>query len=58
MEKEKDRVIDELGRIVLPAEFRRALHMEVKERVSVMLEDGAIVIRKEAGCETAKPEQK
>ncbi len=39
------RTVDELGRIVLPAEFRKALNIRKENNVSVTLENNAILIR-------------
>ena len=55
METGKKRVIDELGRIVLPAEFRRVLQLEEKSSVLVTLEGDALVIRKATDGESADP---
>lgn len=40
------RKVDELGRVVLPFELRRALHLDVKSLVDICVDDnGQIVIR-------------
>lgn len=45
------RKVDDLGRIVLPVEIRRALDLTAGDEVDVSLEDKAIVLRKvEARC--------
>ena len=45
------RKIDKLGRIVIPAEFRKSLGIEVEEDVEIMLEGGFVKIsRHETGC--------
>ncbi len=40
-----NRKLDELGRVVLPAEFRARLSLNVTDTVSIAFEDDAIVIR-------------
>ena len=40
------RRVDELGRVVLPLEFRRALGLEEKDAVVMNMEDGKITIAK------------
>ncbi|WP_049928166.1 AbrB/MazE/SpoVT family DNA-binding domain-containing protein [Halopiger goleimassiliensis] len=40
-----DRRIDDKGRITIPQRMRERLNLEECERVSVELEDGAIVVR-------------
>lgn len=40
------RRIDDLGRIVLPAELRRTLGMEERETLEIFVEGNAIVLRK------------
>ena len=40
------RRVDELGRIVLPIEVRRALGIEERDALSIKLEDNAIVLKK------------
>jgi transcriptional pleiotropic regulator of transition state genes len=45
------RKIDELGRIVLPAEYRQALGIREKDSLELALEPDKITIRKpELGC--------
>jgi AbrB family transcriptional regulator, transcriptional pleiotropic regulator of transition state genes len=45
------RKVDELGRIVLPVEMRRALGLAAGDEVDISLDDKAIVMRKvEARC--------
>jgi len=45
------RRIDELGRVVLPVEMRRALGLEDRDRVEIVAEGDQIVLRKfSAGC--------
>ena len=45
------RRIDELGRVVLPIELRRTMHLEVRDPVEIFMEGDAIVLRKyEAAC--------
>lgn len=42
---------DELGRIVIPIEFRRILNIEEKDLLEIRLEEGALIIRKyEPSC--------
>lgn len=38
------RKIDELGRIVLPMEFRKALNVDTKCDIAMEIKDGAIVL--------------
>lgn len=40
------RKVDELGRIVVPVEFRRHLDIEIKDSVEIYLQDGQVVIKK------------
>ena len=40
------RHLDELGRIVLPKELRRNLHMEPKDEVEIFTEEDRIVLKK------------
>lgn len=43
--------IDAMGRVVIPAELRRELNVNLGDEVSLELVDGAIVVRKnEAVC--------
>ena len=45
------RKVDELGRVVLPVEMRRAAGIAAGDAVDISLSDGSIVMRKvEAGC--------
>ncbi len=45
------RKIDELGRVVLPIELRRALELEERDPVAITLEGDCIILRKyHAGC--------
>lgn len=45
------RKVDELGRIVLPAEYREALNIKAKDDVDLNLEQGKIIIQKTVlGC--------
>jgi transcriptional pleiotropic regulator of transition state genes len=45
------RKVDELGRVVLPVEMRRALGINAGDEVDMGVDDGAIVLRKvEARC--------
>jgi transcriptional pleiotropic regulator of transition state genes len=45
------RKVDELGRVVLPVEMRRALGIGAGDEVDMSLEDAAVVLRKvEARC--------
>lgn len=45
------RRIDELGRVVLPIELRRTMHLEVRDPVEIFMEGESIVLRKyEASC--------
>ncbi len=40
------RKIDELGRIVLPIEIRKALQIEVKDPLEIFIDNGRIVLKK------------
>ena len=42
------RKVDELGRIVLPVEFRRTLEIADKDKVEMSLEGDVILLRKHA----------
>lgn len=45
------RRLDELGRIVIPIEYRRLLHIDEKDLLEIRLEEGALIIRKyEPSC--------
>jgi len=45
------RKVDELGRIVLPIELRRNLHIEEKDALEIYIEDDRIILRKyEPAC--------
>ena len=45
------RKVDELGRVVLPIELRRTLHIEDKDSIEIYVEDERIVLRKyEPSC--------
>ena len=45
------RKIDELGRIVLPAEVRRALNINCTDDIEIYTGDGTIILKKYAdGC--------
>jgi transcriptional pleiotropic regulator of transition state genes len=45
------RKVDDLGRVVLPVEMRRALGLSAGDEVDISLDDAAIVMRKvEAKC--------
>ena len=40
------RKVDELGRIVLPIELRRALGIEEKDRIEIFVDGESIILRK------------
>ncbi|MBE6969939.1 MAG: AbrB/MazE/SpoVT family DNA-binding domain-containing protein [Ruminococcaceae bacterium] len=40
------RRIDELGRVVLPVDLRRALGLEVRDPVEVFVEEDCVILRK------------
>ena len=45
------RKVDELGRIVLPAEYRKALEIKEKDSLKLILEPDKIIIKKPVlGC--------
>lgn len=39
-----ERMVDELGRVVIPADFRSALHIGTKCVVAMQVNDGSIII--------------
>ena len=40
------RKVDELGRIVLPIEIRRTMHIDVRDPVEIYVEGNSIILRK------------
>ncbi len=56
MERKLVRIVDELGRVVLPREFRQALHWESGTQVEVTLTEDAIILKLYAGQEKASPD--
>ena len=40
------RKVDELGRIVLPIELRRTLHIDIKDPIEIFIDDELIVLKK------------
>ena len=40
------RTVDELGRIVLPAEYRQALGLQENDKIEMLLQGNEIVIKK------------
>ena len=45
------RIVDELGRIVLPIELRRTLGIEEKDRIEIFVDGESIILRKyQPGC--------
>ncbi len=40
------RKIDELGRVVLPIEMRKTLHIQIRDAVEIQMQDNTIVIKK------------
>ena len=40
------RPVDELGRVVIPKEIRDSLQIEVKDRLEILLDGDAIVLKK------------
>lgn len=40
------RIVDELGRIVLPIELRRTLGIEEKDRIEIFVDGESIILRK------------
>lgn len=40
------RKVDELGRIVLPIELRRTLHIDIKDSMEIFVDNGSIILRK------------
>ena len=45
-----ERKIDELGRIVLPAEIRNRLHITEKSSIGIYVDEDNIVLRKAEPC--------
>ncbi|MBQ4160029.1 MAG: AbrB/MazE/SpoVT family DNA-binding domain-containing protein, partial [Clostridia bacterium] len=39
------RPVDELGRVVIPKEIRNSLQIEVKDRLEILLDGDAIVLK-------------
>jgi len=40
------RKVDELGRVVLPIELRKTLHIDVKDPMEIFVSDGTIILKK------------
>ncbi|MDR2167826.1 MAG: AbrB/MazE/SpoVT family DNA-binding domain-containing protein [Clostridiales bacterium] len=40
------RKVDELGRVVLPIELRKTLHIDVKDPMEIFVNEGTIVLKK------------
>ncbi|MCL2574782.1 MAG: AbrB/MazE/SpoVT family DNA-binding domain-containing protein [Defluviitaleaceae bacterium] len=40
------RKVDELGRVVLPIELRKVLHIEVRDALEIFVDEGRIVLQK------------
>ena len=40
------RIVDELGRVVLPIELRRNLNIEVKDSLEIFVDDDKIILKK------------
>lgn len=40
------RKIDKLGRVVIPIEIRRSLHLEVKDPLEIFIDDDKIILKK------------
>ena len=40
------RKVDELGRVVLPIELRKTLHIEVKDPLEIFVDDGKVILKK------------
>ena len=40
------RKVDELGRIVLPIELRKVLHIEVRDALEIFVDEGKIILQK------------
>lgn len=46
-----ERTLDNLGRVVIPSEFRKELGIESNSKVIIMLSDGEIIIKgQKASC--------
>lgn len=45
------RAIDDLGRVVIPMELRKTLHLNKRDMVEIFTEDTAVILKKwEASC--------
>jgi len=40
------RKVDELGRVVLPIELRKTLHIDVKDPMEIFVNDGTIILKR------------
>jgi len=40
------RKVDELGRVVLPIELRKTLHIDVKDPLEIFVDDGKVILKK------------
>ncbi|MCL2855132.1 MAG: AbrB/MazE/SpoVT family DNA-binding domain-containing protein [Defluviitaleaceae bacterium] len=40
------RKVDELGRVVLPIELRKTLHIDVRDPMEIFVDEGKIVLKK------------
>ena len=40
------RKVDELGRIVLPIELRKVLHIDVRDALEIFVDEGKIILKK------------
>ena len=46
MKRSVTRKIDELGRIVIPSDFREALGMEPGEKIEIYIEEGRVILKR------------
>ncbi len=46
MKRSVTRKIDELGRVVIPSDFREELGMEAGEKLEIYIEEGRLVLKK------------
>lgn len=52
------KTVDQLGRIVLPAEYRRELHIESGEEIGITISANQIIIKKAGlGCDFCNSEE-
>lgn len=57
MERTNQRTVDELGRIILPIDFRRRLRWEPGDEIAIHLEEDTEMIRLELHKKGAAPSE-